>query len=127
MLDKLTEGIESITGGQSSFFIEIAGAPTIEVEDFHVEERISEPYIIDVTVAGTDEINYSRVINNETLLTVKGDVMDRYFHGVVRKFEHAGKSNSGKFLYEMPRIVPYFSLLSLEKDCRIFKTKMFRT
>jgi type VI secretion system secreted protein VgrG len=108
-------------GSQASFLFDIKGAPEIEVAYFQAQERISEPFAVHVALASTSQIQYDNVIQKEALLTLSGDEADRYFHGIVRKFEHTGK-NGQKHLYQAD-IVPFLMLLSLEQDCRIFQDK----
>ena len=88
---------------------------------FQAQERISEPFAVHVALASTSQIQYDDVIQKEALLSLSGDEADRYFHGIVRKFEHTGK-NGQKHLYQAD-IVPFLMLLSLEQDCRIFQDK----
>ena len=107
---------------QADLLFEIEGVPTIEVAHFQAHERISEPYAVNVALASTYQIQYDDVIQKEALLTISGDETDRYFHGIVRKFEHTGK-NDRKYLYHT-EIVPFLQLLSLEQDCRIFQNKI---
>ncbi len=113
--------IRSGNGSQASFLFDLKGAPEIEVAYFQAQERISEPYALHVALASTSQIQYDDVIQKEALLTLSGDEADRYFHGIVRKFEHTGK-NGQKHLYQAD-IVPFLMLLSLEQDCRIFQDK----
>jgi type VI secretion system secreted protein VgrG len=108
-------------GSQANFLFEIKGAPEIEVVYFRATERISEPYALHVAMASASQIQYDDVIQKEALLTVSGAETDRHFHGIVRKFEHTGRSGQ-KYLYQA-EIVPSMMLLSLEQDCRIFQNK----
>jgi type VI secretion system secreted protein VgrG len=108
-------------GSQADLLFEIKGVPEIEVAYFHAHEGISEPYAVNAALASTSQIQYDDVIQKEALLTIAGAEADRYFHGIVRKFEHTGK-NGLKYLYQA-EIVPFLQLLSLEKDCRIFQNK----
>jgi type VI secretion system secreted protein VgrG len=108
-------------GSQASFLFEIKGAPKIEVAYFQAQERISEPFVVHVALASTSQIQYDAVIQKEALLTLSGAEADRHFHGIVRKFEHTGRSGQ-KYLYQAD-IVPSLMLLSLKQDCRIFQDK----
>ena len=108
-------------GSQASLLFEIKGAPKIEIAYFQAQERISEPFAVHVAVASTSQIQYDDVIQKEALLTISGAEADRHFHGIVRKFEHTGKSGQ-KFLYQA-EIVPSLMLLSLKQDCRIYQDK----
>ncbi|MRR36400.1 type VI secretion system tip protein VgrG, partial [bacterium] len=108
-------------GSQANLFFEIKEAPAIEVAYFQANERISEPYAVNVALASASHIQYDDVIQKEALLTIAGAEANRYFHGLVRKFEHTGMSGQ-KYLYQA-EIVPSMMLLSLEQDCRIFQNK----
>jgi type VI secretion system secreted protein VgrG len=108
-------------GSQADFLFEIKGAPAVEVVHFQAVERISEPYVLNADLASSSEIPFDDVIQKEALLSLSGAEANRYFHGIVRKFEHAGKSGE-KHLYQA-EIVPSMMLLSLEQDCCIFQNK----
>lgn len=122
-----------MSANSARFLLDIAdSAFDIAVVDFTAYERISAPYVIDVTLACEDLILCSDMLSKESLLTVIGsdisflgyvseqvDQPDRYFHGIVRKFKQAGVS--GRFnLYEA-QIVPSLWRLSLRKNNRIFQ------
>lgn len=102
------------------FLFDIEGIPGLEVINFEGHEKVCGPFKVELYIASPLHIEYQDVIGKEALLKITGGVADRFFHGVVRKFEHTGKSKSRKYLYTT-EIVPYFELLSLEKDCRIFE------
>lgn len=101
----------------------------LSVVDFEVSESVSDAFVVDLTLAGKEKITFEDVKLKEGLLTVVGGVGaivndesgDRYFHGIIRKFKHAG--TSGRLnLYEA-QMVPFLWLLSLEERCRIFQDK----
>ena len=101
----------------------------LSVVSFDVKETVSEPFVINLRLAGKEKIAFEDVKLQEGLLSVKGGVGailndesgDRYFHGVIRKFKHSG--TSGKLnIYEV-QMVPSLWLLSLEKKCRLFQDK----
>jgi len=97
----------------------------LSVVAFTVFEKLSHHYSIKVELATSSEIkSFDDIIGNESLLTIiNNDLLsaggDRYFHGVIRRFEHTGMSGR-KFLYEAD-IIPTLYLLSLRKNCRIFQ------
>ena len=114
-------------GSKASFLFEVQGTTlTTSVISFTSQERISSPYLAEVSLASSSEITFENMMQKEALLTVIGLESDRYIHGIVRKFEHTGKSgtdkNKEKYLYRA-EIVPFTQLLSLEQDCRIFQNK----
>ncbi len=111
---------------KASFLFKVSGSMTeMPVVNFSASEWISLPYSMCVGIATSSEIkSFDDIIGNESVLTIiNSDFFsaggDRYFHGVVRRFEHTGVSGR-KFLYEVD-IIPTLYLLSLRKNCRIFQ------
>jgi type VI secretion system secreted protein VgrG len=110
---------------KESFLYEVSGSSEqFAVVAFTVSEKMSSCFSILLELSSTLEIkSFDDIIGKESLLTVinmdqlSGE--DRYFHGVIRKFEHTGMSGR-KFLYEA-EVVPSLSLLSLRRNCRIFQ------
>ncbi|PKN88790.1 MAG: type VI secretion system tip protein VgrG [Deltaproteobacteria bacterium HGW-Deltaproteobacteria-1] len=114
-------------GSKASFLFEVQGTSlSMSVLSFKSQERISSPYLVEVSLASSSEITFDNIMQKEALLTLIGLESDRYIHGIVRKFEHIGISgvgaDKGKYLYRA-EIVPFTQLLSLEQDCRIFQNK----
>jgi len=117
----------------ASFLFKIADTNfDISVVDFTAYEKVSAPYVIDVTLACENSIPFAAVLNKESLLTVLGsnnsfmgqvaelfDLPDRYFHGIVRKFKQVGVS--GRFNLFEAQIVPSLWRLSMRKNNRIFQ------
>jgi len=104
---------------EASFVFAITGEPDMEVVDFTASERLSEPFVMEISLACHQQISFDDVLQKEALLTVKGQGTDRYFSGIVRKFQFIGK-NGLKYLFQA-EVVPVTQLLSLEQDCRIFQ------
>lgn len=114
-------------GSKASFLFEVQGTSvSMSVLSFKSQERISSPYLAEVSLASSSEIKFKNIVQKEALLTLIGLESNRYIHGIVRKFEHTGKSgtntNKEKYLYRA-EIVPFTQLLSLEQDCHIFQNK----
>ncbi|MEN6453881.1 MAG: type VI secretion system tip protein TssI/VgrG, partial [Prolixibacteraceae bacterium] len=114
-------------GSKASFLFEVQGTSlSMSVLSFKSQERISSPYLAEVSLASSSEITYENIMQKEALLTLIGLESNRYIHGIVRKFEHIGISGAGtdkeNYLYRA-EIVPFTQLLSLEQDCRIFQNK----
>lgn len=114
------------SSSKASFLFNVSGSMTeMPVVSFSASEWVSLPYSLCVGIATSTEIkSFNEIIGNESVLTiVNSDLLsagnDRYFHGVVRRFEHTGMSGR-KFLYEAD-IIPTLYLLSLRKNCRIFQ------
>ena len=101
----------------------------LSVVGFDVEETVSDTFVVNLTLAGKEKITFEDVKLQEGLLTVVGGVGailndesgDRYFHGIIRKFKHAG--TSGRLQLYEAQMVPSLWLLSLEEKCRIFQDK----
>jgi type VI secretion system secreted protein VgrG len=115
----------NILSSQSRFTFQVLGSPVeTPVVNIWAHEKISATFLERVLLATSLEIKtFDNIIGKESLLTViNNDRLsgnNRYFHGVVRKFEHTGMSGR-KFLYEA-EVVPSVYFLSLRKNCRIFQ------
>ena len=105
---------------EAQFTFEISGTE-LGVVDFTAREEISSPYEVALTLASEDDINFDDVIGKEALLTILGEEVDRYFHGIINQFMQTG--SSGRFSLYQATMVPSLWLLSLEQDCRIFQNK----
>jgi len=109
-------------GHEARFLWEISGVSSETlVVDFTAHERISSPFEVSASLACEEEIKFDDALGKEVLLTLLGDDENRYFHGIVSKFQQAG--GQGRFHYYHARVVPHLWLLSLEQDCRIFQNK----
>lgn len=109
-------------GSTSSFQFEIpATRYLLSVAGFTVDERISHPYDIHLTLATQNNVALDEVIDKEAVLSVDHQGGTRYFHGVVREFTSLGM-DGGYDLYHA-HIVPALWFLSLEQDCRVFQFK----
>jgi type VI secretion system secreted protein VgrG len=108
-------------GSEASFLFEIQGAPKVEVVDFAACERLTESFVVDVTLAGLEVIPFDDVMQKESLLTIRSNGKERYFHGIVVEFGYTSKTGL-KYIYHA-RIAPLAQLLTLEQDCRIFQNK----
>lgn len=101
----------------------------LSVVDFDVTEAVSDIFVVNLTLASKDKINFEDVKLQEGSLTVVGGIGasfndesgDRYFHGIIRKFKHFG--TSGRLQLYQAQIVPSLWLLSLKENCRIFQDK----
>jgi len=115
---------------EAKFLFELLDAEyDLSVVGFDVEETVSDTFVVNLTLAGKEKITFEDVKLQEGLLTVIGGVGailndesgDRYFHGIIRKFKHAG--TSGRLQLYEAQMVPSLWLLSLEEKCRIFQDK----
>jgi type VI secretion system secreted protein VgrG len=114
-------------GSKASFLFEIKGnSSAVTVVNFNIWERMSSPYMLNLSLACPKPIKFDGALQKEALLTIKGQGTDRYVHGIVSRFEHTGQTGSKpqdiKYLYDA-QVIPFTQLLSLEQDCRIFQDK----
>jgi type VI secretion system secreted protein VgrG len=91
------------------------------VVDFTAWEQLSFPFHVRLSLASEDEIDFDDVIGKDALLTIRGDVTDRFFHGIISQFMQTG--TKGRFFLYEASVVPSVWLLSLKQDCRIFQNK----
>lgn len=114
--------LSSEPGHEARFLFEVLGTSyETRVVDFTLNERISSPFELHVSLASEDEIKFDDVVGKEALLTLLGEDTDRYCHGIISNFMYTG-SRDRFYLYQA-RVVPSLWLLSLEQDCRIFQNK----
>jgi type VI secretion system secreted protein VgrG len=108
-------------GKDAMFLFEISGVKSeFLVARFDLAEGVSVPYELSVELVCDDEVKMDDALGKEGFLTLAGDGGgDRFVHGVVDRFEHAGNIG-GCGLYRA-RVVPYLRWLSLERDCKIFQ------
>lgn len=111
----------------ATFLFNVVGSMAdMSVVSFVANEWMSLPYSLSVAIAVPHEIeSFDDLIGNEALLTViNNDLLaggeDRYFHGLVRRFEHTGMSGDNYYLYET-EVVPAIFKLALRKNSRIFQ------
>jgi type VI secretion system secreted protein VgrG len=113
-------------GSRASFLFEVSGTTNqLSVVNFSADEWMSCPYSVEVTCCTLVEIkSFDDIVGKEALLTIinkdfNAGGVDRYFHGVIRRFEYTGR-NGRFFLYEA-EVVPTLQQLSLRKNSRIFQ------
>lgn len=107
-------------GSQASYLFKLSGTKCdLSVVSFSVEEQISSPFEIDITVATLDEVVLEDLLDKEGLLTIDYGTSRRCFHGIVRACTCIG--DNGDYSIFHIYLVPSLWLLSLEQDCRIFQ------
>ena len=104
----------------ASYLFKINGTEyDLSVVSFNVQEQISSPFEIDITVATQDEVVLEHLLDRSGLLTIRYGLSERYFHGVVKECTCFG--DNGDYSIFQIYLVPSLWLLSLEQDCRIFQ------
>ena len=105
---------------KASYLFETSGVKCdLSVVSFNVEEQISSPFEIDVTLATQDEVVLEDLLDKEGLLTIVYGASKRFFHGVVKECTCLGDHGDNS-IFQI-HLVPSLWLLSLEQDCRIFQ------
>jgi type VI secretion system secreted protein VgrG len=95
----------------------------VSVLEFTTAENVSHVPGANLVLVSEQVIPCDAVVRQEGVLTIinpeGAGAPDRYFHGIFRKFRHAGMN--GRFhLYEA-QLVPSLWLLSIKQNCRIFQ------
>ncbi|GLI38324.1 type VI secretion system tip protein VgrG [Geobacter hydrogenophilus] len=111
---------------EARFLFSMTGT-SVEASVVHLwaREALSAPFQVQVTLATEFEIESpSEIIGKEALVTIINDDQasggeDRFFHGIVRRFEEFG--SSGKYLLYEAEVVPAFWQRNLRSNCRIFQ------
>jgi type VI secretion system secreted protein VgrG len=108
------------------FLFEISGQKQdLSVVHIQAREAMSETFTVQVNLVSMFELKgFDDIVDREAVLTVIGadaeeEGGDRYFHGIVRRFEHTGM-NGYDYLYEA-EVAPSLWRLSLRKNSRIFQ------
>ncbi len=106
---------------QSKIRFSILGTPyQVAVAHFDVSEKLSDCFTMGLSLVSEDEIKKpEEIIEKEGLLTVAGNLGDRYFHGVINHFIQTGRN--GRFYLYHASVVPSLWFLILNQDCRIFQ------
>lgn len=97
----------------------------LRVINFTAREWISKPFKVNLKLASKNDIDFDEVLAKNALLTISstydGDTKDRYFYGIIQKFEKVNYNNTRKrFIYKAV-LVPDLWRLSLRKGYRIFQ------
>jgi len=115
----------NLSSSRARFIFDLTGSSTnFAVVSLRAHEALSTPFSIELTLAGdTDSSNLDDLIGRESLLTITNSDPDsggdRYFHGIVRRFEQCGRN--GSFTLYEAETVPTLWQLSLRKNSRIFQ------
>jgi type VI secretion system secreted protein VgrG len=95
----------------------------VSVLSFNAVENISHLSGTTLMLVSEQVIPCKEVVRQEGVLTIINPEgignPDRYIHGILRKFRHAGMN--GRFHIYEAHLVPSLWLLSLKQDCRIFQ------
>jgi len=119
---------------QRNFPVRIVCPKTVDqlfFEQLTCDERLSEPYTLQLTVlSGKNDIQSRQLLGQRmTVLVEQPAGGDRHFHGIVSRFVQTGEQVfSGEsvprqlFRYEL-RLQPWFWFLTRAADCRVFQKK----
>lgn len=95
----------------------------VSVLSFNSVENISHLPGATLMLVSEQVIPCEAVVRQEGVLTIidpeETGAPDRYFHGILRKFRHAGIN--GRFQVYEAHLVPSLWLLSIKQNCRIFQ------
>src|ERR1700710_2769189 len=87
-------------------------------------EQLSEPFTVQLTTVSTErEIDPNELVCQPVCVTIrKRPHADRFFNGIVRRFEAIGLARRDRWTYRL-EIVPRLWFMSQAADCRIFQQK----
>lgn len=109
-------------GHESRFRFELrGGGPEIPVASFSLQERLSTPFVLDLSLASEEELDFDDLVGTEGTFSISGEGGDRHLHGIVSEFSRADAI--GDHILYTARVVPPLWLLGNERDCRIFQEK----
>ncbi len=95
----------------------------VSVLSFNAIENVSHLSGATLMLVSEQILSCKDVVRQEGVLTIinpeGANAPDRYFHGIVRKFRHAGMKD--RFHIYEAQLVPSLWLLSLKQNCRIFQ------
>ena len=93
---------------------------TLHVLEFYGEEAVSELFQFELVLAAeSSTIKFDQVVGQPGLLTLAGEFGERYFHGVVSRFQQREKAR--RFTVYHVSLVPRAWRLLWRQDCRIFQ------
>lgn len=97
---------------------------------FHAVEEISSLYEFSVDAVSHDsEISFEAIVGKPATITLSHEhEVQRHFTGVVCSFAQGGTyaSTLGELIVYRLTIVPWFWLLTLDSDCRVFEEKTIK-
>jgi type VI secretion system secreted protein VgrG len=109
-------------GHEARFRFELrGGGPDIPVASFTLQERLSAPFVLDLSLASEEELDFGDLVGSEGTFVISGEGGDRFLHGLVSEFCRADAI--GDHILYTARVVPQIWLLGNERDCRIFQDK----
>jgi type VI secretion system secreted protein VgrG len=98
------------------------------IDSFVGSDKISSPFGCQVELSadrafGKDQLVTADMLigNSMTIGMQLADGTKRFFNGIVRRFNRSG--HDARFTHYRAELVPWFSLLTLTSDCRIFQNK----
>jgi type VI secretion system secreted protein VgrG len=103
---------------EALFALEVSGI-SLRVVDFSAREEISAPFDVKLILASKTEVAFDDVIGEPAMLTIFGDGVDRYIHGMITQFMQVG--TRGRFRLYRAQLQPPLSLLALKQNSRIFQ------
>ncbi|MBS1003269.1 type VI secretion system Vgr family protein [Acetobacter thailandicus] len=90
----------------------------------NAHESISQPFHVSLTIVTTaGQLSPDLLLYNPFCVTIKrSPSADRHFNGVVQRMTPVGKTERGRWTYQL-EIVPRLWFLSQSEDCRIFQNQ----
>jgi len=111
----------SLLGSTSVFLFEVSGCPDpMRVIQFSGTEGMSSQFEFHLKLACENQsLDFSDVVGKPALLTLTGELVPRFIHGIVCRFEQVNELN--RYAIYHATIVPQVWRLRHRHDCRIFQ------
>ncbi len=108
--------------GKSISISSLLGADTLLLQAFGGTESISKPFNFQLEILSKDaKISPADIVGKSVDIKIRlGDQSERVINGIIRQFVAGAVQPNGFRLY-IAELVPWFQLLSLNADCRIFQ------
>ena len=100
------------------------GDDKLSLRKAKIQETLGEPFTIEVELISDDEnISLDDILGQNVTIRLETDDDSRFFNGIVTEFFQ--KENIAKNAYYGAVIRPWFWLLTLSENCRIFQEKSY--
>jgi type VI secretion system secreted protein VgrG len=91
----------------------------LDVYEFSMTERLSEDFILSMTVVSKFRLKIHDYLEKRALLTLKGSKVDRYFHGRIHSFTEM--KSAGRYYMYHGVALPNLTYLGNLQDVRVFQ------
>ncbi|MHC4234714.1 MAG: type VI secretion system Vgr family protein [Planctomycetota bacterium] len=114
--------IRDLSKAQLAFQIADGAVDQFEVMRYRGSEGLCQLYRFEIELASTEEqVPFDTVVGKAAVLSINTDYGERWFHGVISRFEFTGETTGQN--YYRAELMPSLWLLTHRYNCRIFQEK----